>query len=76
MDPVTSGSDVTTPLQAFGNTTEPAGGDSRLYDLNVFYESGDIAWMLVSTALVLLMIPGVGCALPTQSNRARARSHA
>ena len=27
---------------------------------NAFPQSGDIAWMLASTALVLLMIPGVG----------------
>lgn len=31
-----------------------------MYNLNVFYNPGDIAWMLTSTALVLLMIPGVG----------------
>ncbi|KAF2435343.1 hypothetical protein EJ08DRAFT_692603 [Tothia fuscella] len=36
------------------------GGDSLAEDLNVYYESGNIAWMLMSTALVLLMIPGVG----------------
>ncbi|KAI3325308.1 ammonium transporter [Xylariaceae sp. AK1471] len=29
-------------------------------NLNVFYESGDFAWILTSSALVLLMIPGVG----------------
>ncbi|EMD01019.1 hypothetical protein BAUCODRAFT_61123 [Baudoinia panamericana UAMH 10762] len=42
------------------NGTIPTGGNSLIQDLNVFYESGDIAWMLTSTALVLLMIPGVG----------------
>ncbi|KAK3700449.1 ammonium transporter Amt1 [Vermiconidia calcicola] len=42
------------------NGTTPTGGDSLTHNLNVFYESGDIAWMLTSTALVLLMIPGVG----------------
>ncbi|KAK5132903.1 ammonium transporter Amt1 [Meristemomyces frigidus] len=47
------------PYQAY-NGTIPAGGDSLTQNLNVFYESGDIAWMLTSTALVLLMIPGVG----------------
>ncbi|EXJ82142.1 hypothetical protein A1O1_08211 [Capronia coronata CBS 617.96] len=36
------------------------GGDSRTQDLNVYYNAGDIAWMITSTALVLLMIPGVG----------------
>ncbi|KAF2722746.1 ammonium transporter [Polychaeton citri CBS 116435] len=47
------------PYQAF-NTTDPTGGDSLSQDLNVFYQSGDIAWLLTSTALVLLMIPGIG----------------
>ncbi|MCJ1394029.1 ammonium transporter Amt1 [Xylographa bjoerkii] len=42
------------------NGTIPTGGNSLTENLNVFYESGDIAWMLTSTALVLLMIPGVG----------------
>lgn len=42
------------------NGTESTGGDSLHQNLNVFYESGDIAWMITSTALVLLMIPGVG----------------
>ena len=36
------------------------GGDSLTQDLNVFYNAGDIAWMITATALVLLMIPGVG----------------
>jgi hypothetical protein len=42
------------------NGTSPTGGDSLTEDLNVYYESGDIAWMITATALVLLMIPGVG----------------
>ncbi|KAL8722425.1 MAG: hypothetical protein Q9225_001104 [Loekoesia sp. 1 TL-2023] len=42
------------------NETVATGGDSLTQNLNVHYESGDIAWMLASTALVLLMIPGVG----------------
>ncbi|KAI9811925.1 MAG: ammonium transporter Amt1 [Thelocarpon impressellum] len=42
------------------NGTIPTGGDSVAQNLNVFYESGDVAWILTSTALVLLMIPGVG----------------
>ncbi|KAF7513380.1 hypothetical protein GJ744_009801 [Endocarpon pusillum] len=41
------------------NNGDPNGGDSLTQDLNV-YQSGDIAWMLTATALVLLMIPGVG----------------
>ena len=37
MEPVTSGLDPTAPLETFANTTIPTGGDSRLYNLNVFY---------------------------------------
>ncbi|MCJ1266500.1 ammonium transporter Amt1 [Lobaria immixta] len=42
------------------NETVPTGGDSLTENLNIHYESGDIAWMIAATALVLLMIPGVG----------------
>jgi hypothetical protein len=47
------------PLEPY-NGTVPTGGDSEALDLNVFYQAGDISWMITSTALVLLMIPGVG----------------
>ncbi|KAK7912119.1 ammonium transporter [Apiospora marii] len=40
--------------------TIPTGGDSLTQDLNIYYGAGDIAWILTSSALVLLMIPGVG----------------
>lgn len=42
------------------NGTGTNGGDSLTEDLNIYYSSGDIAWVITSTALVLLMIPGVG----------------
>ncbi|KAI8282415.1 hypothetical protein COL154_013096 [Colletotrichum chrysophilum] len=42
------------------NGSGPTGGDSLTEDLNIWYETGDIAWMITATALVLLMIPGVG----------------
>ncbi|CAN8099487.1 unnamed protein product [Discula destructiva] len=42
------------------NGTGPTGGDSLTENLNIWYESGDVAWMITATALVLLMIPGVG----------------
>ncbi|KAL5002722.1 ammonium transporter AmtB-like domain-containing protein [Aspergillus recurvatus] len=42
------------------NGTGVNGGDSLAEDLNIYYSSGDIAWVITSTALVLLMIPGVG----------------
>jgi ammonium transporter, Amt family len=38
----------------------PNGGDSLRGNLNVFYQSGDIAWVLTSTVLIALMIPGAG----------------
>lgn len=47
------------PYVAYNGTTA-TGGDSLNDNLNLFYQSGDIAWMITSTALVLLMIPGVG----------------
>ncbi|KYG48906.1 hypothetical protein M433DRAFT_140590 [Acidomyces richmondensis BFW] len=43
------------------NNGPATGGDSALQNLNqVCYQTGDIAWILTSTVLVLLMIQGVG----------------
>lgn len=47
------------PLAPY-NGTGATGGDSLVENLNVYYETGDLTWMIISTALVLLMIPGVG----------------
>ncbi|OCT52345.1 Ammonium transporter [Cladophialophora carrionii] len=47
------------PLEPYEGTSM-TGGDSLTEDLNIYYNAGDIAWMITATALVLLMIPGVG----------------
>jgi Amt family ammonium transporter len=47
------------PLEEF-TSTERTGGDSTQENLNRFFETGNVTWILISTALVLLMIPGVG----------------
>lgn len=39
---------------------DPYGGNSLVDNLNVFYESGDFAFIMMCSALVLLMVPGVG----------------
>jgi ammonium transporter, Amt family len=48
------------PYVAYPSDAPPTGGDSLTQDLNIYYESGNIAWIIAATALVLLMIPGVG----------------
>lgn len=47
---------------AYNGTTGKAddGHSTGVSDLNIFYDPGQMAWILVSSALVLLMIPGVG----------------
>lgn len=35
------------------------GGDSNTTNLNVYYQSGDVAFILVGTAMVWLMVPGI-----------------
>ncbi|KAI2643721.1 ammonium transporter [Xylaria nigripes] len=50
------------PVIPYNGTTgvADAGYSSGETDLNVFYEGGDLTWILTSTVLVLLMIPGAG----------------
>ncbi|KAF1984691.1 ammonium transporter-like protein [Aulographum hederae CBS 113979] len=43
-----------------GTGVDSGNFDDPLQDPNLYYQSGDIAWMITATALVLLMIPGVG----------------
>jgi len=49
-----------TPEVSYPTNAPPTGGNSLTQDLNLYYNAGDIAWMITATALVLLMIPGVG----------------
>ncbi|KKA29008.1 hypothetical protein TD95_005144 [Thielaviopsis punctulata] len=37
-----------------------AGYSTHVSDLNLFYDAADMCWVMISSALVLLMIPGVG----------------
>jgi Amt family ammonium transporter len=54
----TGGNSLTQDLNVFYNvyTLSETLHDSRTH----FWQAGDIAWMITATALVLLMIPGVG----------------
>lgn len=69
MDPVGSGLDPTTPLEQYANSTVATGGDSRLYNLNVFYNvsvanavcRNSVALMVASPAISL------GCSHPLPS---------
>ncbi|KAI9756504.1 MAG: hypothetical protein M1815_003375 [Lichina confinis] len=36
------------------------GGDSALENLNIWYDKGDVAFILIAAAMVLVMIPGLG----------------
>ncbi|OAQ66264.1 ammonium transporter MEP2 [Pochonia chlamydosporia 170] len=40
--------------------TADAGYSTNVQNLNIFYETGNLAFMTISSVLVLLMIPGVG----------------
>lgn len=42
------------------NGTEPLGGDSNYENLNQWYASGDQAYIIISSAMVLVMVPGLG----------------
>ncbi|KAF8455778.1 ammonium transporter AmtB-like domain-containing protein [Kalaharituber pfeilii] len=42
------------------NGTEPNGGDSRVVNLNQWFTTGDQAYIIISAAMVLLMVPGLG----------------
>ena len=62
--PATMSATITASLSSSStpsaSSTPITGGNSLTADLNTSYTPGDTAWLLTSTALVLLMIPGVG----------------
>ncbi|RMZ88028.1 hypothetical protein DV736_g4746, partial [Chaetothyriales sp. CBS 134916] len=44
----------------FSLATNGVGGDSRLENLNKWFQSGDSAYIIVASAMVLVMVPGLG----------------
>lgn len=42
------------------NGTKPLGGDPNTENLNQWYQSGDQAYIIVASAMVFIMIPGLG----------------
>ncbi|KAI7163903.1 ammonium transporter [Hortaea werneckii] len=44
----------------FNGTNEALGGDSSTENLNQWFQPGDQAYIIVASAMVLLMIPGLG----------------
>lgn len=55
----TGGNSLVQDLNVHYNVGSVYSSNGR-YWLTTYIQAGDIAWMLTSTALVLLMIPGVG----------------
>lgn len=52
---------MSTDFNSTGLTTTGTGGDDMLYDLNVRYNRGDMAWVATAGALCFIMVvPGVG----------------
>ncbi|PSK46316.1 Ammonium transporter 1 [Elsinoe australis] len=44
----------------FNGTNPDLGGDSRSENVNQWFQSGDQAYIIVSSAMVLVMVPGLG----------------
>lgn len=47
------------PVEYTGDETGP-GGDSRIVNLNQWFTTGDMAYIIISSAMVLVMVPGLG----------------
>ena len=48
------------PPVPFNGTDAALGGDSWTENLNQWYQSGDQAYIIVASAMVLVMVPGLG----------------
>jgi ammonium transporter, Amt family len=47
------------PVRVFNSTDTDNGGDSTMENLNVYFSSGDSAYIIVASAMVLVMVPGL-----------------
>lgn len=56
------------------NGTSPDGGDSETTNLNQWYQAGDQAYILVASAMVLVMVPALGFLYSGLSRRKSALS--
>jgi Amt family ammonium transporter len=48
------------PPTPFNGTNQFIGGDSNTENLNQWYQSGDQAYIILASAMVLIMVPGLG----------------
>jgi len=48
------------PPTQFNGTNTDLGGDSNTENLNQWFQSGDQAYIIVASAMVLIMVPGLG----------------
>lgn len=64
---------LTYPLPEF-TSGNPDGGDSLTENLNLYYNPGDVAWLLTSSSLVFLIVLGVGLLYSGMARRKSALS--
>lgn len=48
------------PPTTFNGTNQALGGDSNTENLNQWFQAGDQAYIIVASAMVLVMVPGLG----------------